>query len=291
MLEYLLPEDTLWQLDGTPVSVLTPDTGLYGYYARQILSGHYYPLDQADRMPSYLIAFSTWLFSANMDWVIFLLPLLVAPLVVIPTILIGNLLGRPMFGFVAALFLVTDLNYFGRTYISCLDTDMLNLFFPMMVIYYMIKLDRTNRLETALGGAVFLWLFSLWYHSFAPIAFGLLLGYLFTIFLFYRNSIIHYQAFFIFFVAIMPLHPFLSIFLVFFVSACFKILNNKVTLHVKYYWLFFIVMSLLLFVFIDLSHYYARALVYFDRPEMEILHGKTGIYYFYNQLSAVAEAV
>ncbi len=290
-LEYLLPQDVLWHPDGTPVSVLTPDTGYYGYYARQILDGHFYPIDQADRMPGYLIALFTWLFSANIDWVIFILPIFIASLVVVPTVMIGNLFKRPTFGFVAALFLVADLNYFGRSYVSCLDTDILNLFFPMMTIYYMMKLGKTNTLIPALGGALFLWLFALWYHSYAPIALGLLIGYLVTVFFFFRNSVLHYQAFFILAVAIAPVHPLYSALLVLCIFLFFSILNFRVSTSAKPYILFFAAALPALLLFADMSHYYSRALVYFDRPEMNVLNTETGQYYFYNQLSSVAEAV
>ncbi|MEA3521907.1 MAG: STT3 domain-containing protein [Campylobacterota bacterium] len=157
------PIESFW-LDGSPLPIYSPDAGLYGYYAKQLLAGASYPMD-AEHMPGYLIYWIVGIFSMNIDWVMFLLPAFLAPLIVIPIILIGYSYHQTTLGFFAALIGVIGINFYTRSYIGYMDTDTLNLFFPYMAIAsFMMALSRRNLLWGILG--IFsLVAFYFWYHS------------------------------------------------------------------------------------------------------------------------------
>ena len=290
MLYHMVPDAVVWQDNGVPVPILSPDTALYGYYAQEILSGHYYSIDTPDRLPAYMLAFVTFVFSANMDWVIFLLPVFLVSLTIIPIILIGNTLRLPKLGLFAALFAMADLNFFLRSHLSYYDTDVLNLFFPLMIIWAMMQVVLRQKQMYLLYGGLFFWLFGLWYHSSASISAALIFGFAATVFLFFRQNTLNFQAIFVFTAAVLPFYPILSFVAMLMVFLFFLWLNTRITTTPNPYILLLILGALAVLI-VDPSHYYQRAMTYFDRPEMIALHGKETTYYFLNQLTNVAEAI
>ena len=174
---------SLW-LDSAPLPIWTADAGRYGFYAKEILSGISYPSDPI-YTPGYLIAFITDLLGANIDEVMPFLPIFLSPLIVIPIILIGKSLKLTQFGFLSALVAVTSINYYMHTYIGYMDTDVLNLFFILMITYFMLETINTDNLLYALGGGVSILLFSLWYHSSASINLALISTFFAIVLLFF----------------------------------------------------------------------------------------------------------
>ena len=163
LLYQAMPVESFW-LDGNPVPIYSPDAGLYGYYAKQLLAGVNYPMD-AEHIPGYLIYWLVGIFSFNIDWVMFLLPAFFAPLVAIAIILMAEVFKQAKLGFYAALIGVIGINFYTRSYLGYMDTDVLNLFFPYMAIAsFMMAISRRSLLW-AVGGAVFLVAFHFWYHS------------------------------------------------------------------------------------------------------------------------------
>lgn len=155
--------DAFW-LEGSPLPIYSPDAGLYGYYAKQLLAGASYPF-VSEYMPGYLIYFLVSTFHLNIDWVMFLLPAFLASLVVIPIILMGYAVGLLRVGFYAALIGGIGINFYTRSHLGYMDTDTLNLFFPYFGIAAMLlALQRRSYFWgivflVALGG------FYYWYHS------------------------------------------------------------------------------------------------------------------------------
>lgn len=290
MFYFISSDKGMWQSSGAPIPILTPDTGVYGYYAQQILAGNFYPLGQSDRLPGYLLAFFSYLLSVNMDWLIVLLPVFIAPLTVIPMILIGNSVKMPTLGFIAALFLMADLNYFGRSYLAYFDTDILNLFFPLLAIYSMIRVSQIGRMPHALIGAIGLWGFGLWYHSSASIIASLILVYIFTTLIFFRKRVANYQALFMYSAVLLPLHPLLTLIAITLLSLFFAWLNRTRRTSEKPY-LVLLFLGAVAVAFSHPTHLYHRALAYFDRPEMMTLHAEGATYYFFNQMQTIAEAI
>ena len=98
---------------------------------------------------------------------IWLTPLL-AILVVIPVVLIfRNIFDLYLTGFLGALATVVSYTYLTRTSIARFDTDSLNLFFPFIVAFFLLKVleeekEKIKYLYSILAG-VFLYLYYWWY--------------------------------------------------------------------------------------------------------------------------------
>jgi hypothetical protein len=292
MLLTLVDDTAMWQSNGVPVPILSPDTGLYGYYALEVLNGHisFYNIIKPDMLPAYLLAFFTYILPLDMDWVIFFLPIFIAPLIVIPMILIGNTLGNVKLGVFAALFAVVDIHYYVRTHLTYFDTDMLNLFLPLMIIWGMLKLTLENKPLYILYVSLLFWLFGVWYHSATTIIIALIVGFLVATILFFRKQILNYQAVFIFALVLLPFSAWLTLALVFISFLILFSISQKIILSEKPYLIIFTLGIVALF-FIDYTHYFQRAMSYFDRPHMLAVEGKETSYYFLNQLTMVAEVV
>ncbi|MEA1920270.1 MAG: STT3 domain-containing protein, partial [Campylobacterota bacterium] len=157
------PIESFW-LDGNPIPIYSPDAGLYGYYAKQLLSGVTYPMT-AEYMPGYLIYWLVGIFSLNIDWVMFLLPAFLAPLVAIPIVLMAHAYHQAKLGFFAALIGVIGINFYTRSYLGYMDTDTLNLFFPYMAIASLMMAMTRRSWLWGVGGVVALIVFYFWYHS------------------------------------------------------------------------------------------------------------------------------
>ncbi len=159
----LIPVESFW-IDGDPLPIYSPDAGLYGFYAKQLLLGTLYPMD-AEHMLGYLIYWIVGIFSVNIDWVMFLLPAFLAPLIAIPIVLMGYAYRQAKLGFLAALIGTIGINFYTRSYVGYMDTDSLNLFFPYMAIAsFMMALSGRSFLW-GIVGLVFLAAFHFWYHS------------------------------------------------------------------------------------------------------------------------------
>jgi asparagine N-glycosylation enzyme membrane subunit Stt3 len=184
----VIPVESFW-LDGNPLPIYSPDAGLYGYYAKQLLSGANYPMD-AEHMPGYFIYWVVGIFSVNIDWVMFLAPIFLAPLLVIPVVLIGQVYRQVKLGFFAALLGVIGINFYTRSYLGYMDTDTLNLFFPYMAIAsFMMALSRRSFIWLIVA-IVSLVAFHFWYHSsLIIIAFIVLMSLILTPFIFKSKKI------------------------------------------------------------------------------------------------------
>lgn len=284
--------DYLWQANGAPVPILNPDSGLYAYYAQEILAGHFFPLTQKDMLPAYLFAGMSYLLSVHLDWIIFLGPPLIASLTVIPIILIGKAIKQTQLGFFAAILCTLDVNFYARSGLGYFDTDILNLFFPLMIIYFMIRLSQAQKLHYALFGAMFMWLFGLWYHSAAPINAILLINFFVISLVYYRKSVLQFQAFFLFATAIAPLPQFLAPLITVLLFMLFNFINRQYNQKSTYYIFTILLISLSVLMTQNLSRYYQRAYdyLYNSAPTMNTLQTATGTYYYYNQMKTVGEA-
>jgi len=290
MLQYIYSDEQMWLQSGTPVPILTPDASLYGYYAQEILKGHRYGLDEVDKLPGYLLAAVSYLLHINLDRLLFWLPVILAPLVTLPLLLIGKMQKQLLLGFVAALFCVTDSTFSIRSHVGYYDTDILNLFFPLMIIWTMMLVDKSQKLLYAFWGALFILGFRLWYHSYGSIALALIIFFLFYTLLFGRNKKVNYSAFVLFIIVLLPLHPLWVLGLIglaYFILARF---SEKVKFDKRIIWIFIFLMFTVL-ILTDMSHIYNRVMDYFDMPVMQLLHTPQGDYQFLNTLQTVAETL
>ncbi len=155
--------DAYW-LHGAPLPIYSPDAGLYGYYAKQLLAGASYPL-VSEYMPGRLVYFFVSVFGFHIDWVMFMLPAFLSSLIVIPMVLIGYALTLPKVGFYAALIGGIGINFYTRSHLGYMDTDTLNLFFPYLAIAFFLLALRKKSLLWGLLSIAALVGFYYWYHS------------------------------------------------------------------------------------------------------------------------------
>ncbi len=276
-------------LDGEPLPIWSPDAGLYGYYAKQILAGASYPLN-AEYMPGYLIAAVVSLGGLSIDSVMFWLPAFLASLIVIPVILSAHACRQTMLGFAAALIAGISANYYSRSHLGYMDTDTLNVFLPWMAAAFWIFALRNRALLFALLGAFMLLLFRLWYHSAAAILFGMLIGLLLTVLLFFRREPNAYAAVILAAAAVAPLPFGAALAALPMLGGFFYLINRKKAFGVKPYLALLLVGAVALPFLIDVQQYLERAQTYFDKPELLEIATPHGIYRFGDVLSTVAEA-
>ncbi len=140
-----------------------------GYYwaegARDIVAGFHQPndLSPVDAAPSILTAYLYKLLPFSFESVIFYMSAILSSLVVIPIILIAHSFRRLEVGFVAALLASIAWSYYNRTLVGYYDTDMLNIVFPMFLLWSLVLALRTQELRYLLYTALEIIAYRAWY--------------------------------------------------------------------------------------------------------------------------------
>lgn len=280
--------DSFWD-KGLPIAIWTPDAGRYGFYAKSILSGVEYPLD-ADYLLGYLIAGVSSLFHIPIDWVMLLLPIVIAPLIAIPIIMVGNSIKQPTLGFLAALLAVSDTSFYFRSYLGYMDTDGVNLFLILLSIALIIKSFSTHyRLLYALGAAITLLLFSLWYHSSSIIILAIAMTAFGYVVLFGRRDKVALQLIYILGVSLLPILFSYKLILLISLVALFTFLNKKRNISDKLYLLILVLLLLAGVFVIDPSHYIHRATSYISMEPYIHFTANDITYSYPNDLKNVGE--
>jgi len=173
-----------------------------GYYyaegARDILSGVYdknpqkakLDLSPTDSALSVLTAFFVKVLPFSFEAVIFYLSGFLASLVVVPIILIGRFLKITEVGFIAALISSIAWSYYNRTMFGYYDTDMLNIVFPVFLLWGLMGYVATKRSFYLLITSFEIIFYRWWYpQSYAlEFAFIALLGIYFLYLYFYKKE-------------------------------------------------------------------------------------------------------
>ena len=158
--------------NGEFISILSPDPALYGYYATLLLEGlpHTKDVNLIEYVIYALVKFTPF----SLDFVMYFAPAFFASLVAVPTILILRFYSESkILLFFAGLMSAIGYGYYSRTYLGYFDTDVLNLFFPMMIVYSMILVVRKLDYRYAIFAVVSNIGFLSWYHSSEPIVYAL----------------------------------------------------------------------------------------------------------------------
>lgn len=79
----------------------------------------------------------------KLDVIAFYLPIIVASLFVIPLMLIARTIGMVEVGVIASVLGGSNVIYYLRSQLGYFDTDMLNVFFPLLLIWSLIELNRS----------------------------------------------------------------------------------------------------------------------------------------------------
>jgi len=208
-----------------------------GYYwaegARDLLHGVFQnndlsPIEQA---PSQLTSILASVLPFSFETLIFYMPAFLGSLVVIPMMLIGQNIKLPEVGFLAALLASIAISYYNRTMVGYYDTDMLNIVFPVFLLWSLILALRTQEEKylfiTALEIIAYRW----WYpqsYSLEFSYFGLILLYAVS---FDRKNLFNVKLLAIMLFAMMGLPTIWRFILVLLVYVIFK----QVKFH-KYIW-------------------------------------------------------
>lgn len=140
-----------------------------GYFwaegARDILNWDFQEnaLSPTQRAASQLTALFAFILPFSFETIILYMPVFLSTLVVIPMILIAQSLGRVEIGFVAALLASIAWSYYNRTMIGYYDTDMLNIVFPMLLVWSLIYAIKTNRDRYLIFTALEMIAYRYWY--------------------------------------------------------------------------------------------------------------------------------
>ena len=182
-------------------------TTLDAYYhlrlARDIIQGNYKAKDEKRGLPDYmarprvppllsvLAAYLSKSSGLSLNWIALLLPPVLGCLVIIPCFLWGKVLGGYLVGFTASLLAVTSYIYYLRTKIGWFDTDILNIFFILIIPYFLLlycrEKDKKRYLYLFLSlvlSSLFIWW---WYPARFLIGFLIFIPLLASIF-FYKES-------------------------------------------------------------------------------------------------------
>lgn len=173
-----------------------------GYYyaegARDILSGVYdkdpqkakFDLSPIDSALSVVTAFFVKVLPFSFERVIFYLSGFLSSLVVIPIILIGRFLKITEVGFAAALISSVAWSYYNRTMFGYYDTDMLNIVFPVFLLWGLMGYVVTKRSFYLLATSFDIILYRWWYpQSYAlEFAFIAMLALYFLYLYFYKKE-------------------------------------------------------------------------------------------------------
>ena len=191
-----------------------------GYFwaegARDILSGisQENDLSPITLAPSQLTAFFTYLLPFSFESIILYMSVFLSSLVVIPIILISKNLKNLEMGFIAALLASITWSYYNRTMVGYFDTDMLNIVFPMFLLWSIIGAVNTNQDKYLLIAALDVLLYRWWYPQSFSLEFsffGLIL--LYTL-LFDRKNLYNYKFLAIIMLAMVNIDGYLRILLV-----------------------------------------------------------------------------
>jgi len=173
------------------IPLWTADAGLYGYYAKTILAGIPLPLN-SEHMLGHLVALCVKITGSNIDRVMFYAPAFFAPLIVVPIVLIMDVYQQTRIGFLAALIATIGFNYYYRTHLGYVDTDIL-IYTLMLLTFFSIiaSLELKNINYAVIGFFSTIFLIE-WYHSAKPLIFGFLALYVLLIAIYDRKKIENY---------------------------------------------------------------------------------------------------
>jgi dolichyl-diphosphooligosaccharide--protein glycosyltransferase/undecaprenyl-diphosphooligosaccharide--protein glycosyltransferase len=97
----------------------------------------------------------------SLETIIFYMSAFAGSLLVIPFILIGGRFNLPLAGFIAALIASIGTSYYSRTVLGYYDTDIFNIFFPMMIVWSLALSLKTKIdlyvLLTGIAMALYKW--------------------------------------------------------------------------------------------------------------------------------------
>lgn len=218
----------------------------------------------------------------KIETIFFYMPAVVASFVVIPIILVSRRLHMTTSGIIAALLTGIGTSYYNRTMVGYYDTDMLNLFFPLMIFMgFALALKTQERKYIYLIGLSFV-LFRWWYPQSYTIelAFvGIAVLYaLIDIFKFEGNKNFYFELFSIVFISLIWLTEFYGIVAVtlLFVFICLQ-KDKRLTFFI---FIVTFLLALVYFVTAGIQPVWALLKIYIFRDSVFLLDGEVKLHFF-----------
>ena len=196
---YQISDNSGYFYNNNIIAIWNADSGLYGFYAKQLLDGVVYPLT-SEYMAGYLIYWIVTITGFDIANVIFFTPAFCSSLIVIPIILIARNYNITRIGFYAALLGSIMSSYYQRTHLGYYDTDMLNVVFPLFLIYFFIKQVDNKNILYSIPISITLISFHFWYHSSEAIIASIVITYILYIIIFELKHKYSYQTLLVLFI-------------------------------------------------------------------------------------------
>lgn len=180
-----------------------------GYYfaegARDLLRGEAGIFSGTHTALAQLTALIALVLPFSFETIIFWMPAVFGSLVVVPILLLGNHLGERGAAFIGALVASIGVSYYNRTMIGYYDTDMLNIVFPMLLVWSLALALQTKEAKYLLLTGLEMVAYRWWYpqsYSLEFAFFGLVFIY---VLLFERKALYNYQLLAMMLIAMMGL--------------------------------------------------------------------------------------
>jgi len=290
ILYYQVMDNPEYFYNGSVIPLWTADSGLYGFYANQLIEGSNYPLI-SEYMPAYFLYWIHGLTGISIDNLLYFAPIFLSSLIIVPAILIANIYRFAYIGLYAAMIGGVTTSYYYRTHLGYYDTDILNVFFPFLSITFLIYTIESKRLIYSLITFVILVLFTLWYHVALPINLSIILIFLTYILLFDRKNTMLYQALIIISISILPLSLLYKFIAVVLIYIGFVTFHRYPKIDYRYYLGTLFISIIVAVTSIDSSKYTTRVMDYVDKKEfIEVQSSEGSIVKFKSDLDTVAEA-
>ena len=141
----------------------TNDGYYFAEYARDILNGtRYFELDNNGAL-SIVTVFFVKILPFSFETIILYMPAFLGSLLVMPLVLIGYSIKRPYLGFLAAILGAIVWSYYNRTMTGYYDSDMMNIVWPMFVLWSIIHSLVTQKNRYLVLMIFFMVLSQWWY--------------------------------------------------------------------------------------------------------------------------------
>lgn len=174
--------------------ITTNDGYYYAEGVRDLIAGFHQENDLSPVLAplSKLAHLIHTVFSFSAETIFFYLSAFISAMLVIPFTLLGRRLHMGTAGFIAGIIATLGNSYYSRSVVGYFDTDMLNIFFPMMLIWSLSLALKTNENKYLLFTGLEIVAYRWWYpqsYSIEFAFFGLVLLY---VLFFERKSFYHF---------------------------------------------------------------------------------------------------
>ncbi len=269
--------------NGNFIPLWTHDSGLYGFYAKELISGANLPFT-SEYMPGWLLYGMYKITPFSLDQLMFFSPVVISSFVIIPIFGIFALFNLQRVGFFAGVLTTISFGYYYRSFFGYFDTDILNLFFPLMVTWGLIGYSSTNNRLFILLSALSMLGFSLWYHSYIAVGASIVLMWSVYTFIFQREHLNNYLIIIILAIPFLHVNFLIELITIF---CLFAISYQTFFTKTKYIPYIFLALLIIGAFFIDFNLFVQRAGDYIEKVQYTKLANLS----FLNTLSTVSEAV